>query len=183
MIYLSEEIKKNEEITPMDNDINTEPMEENQLSVENLQQQLAEKTALAEDYYNRMLRCQADFDNFRRRTRQEREDLLKYASEKLIIELLPVLDNFERALAAADNQGQDFASGVQMIHRQMQDVLAKEGLQVIAAVGEEFDPNRHEAVMQVESNDLVENTVAEEMLKGYMLQGKVIRPAMVKVAK
>ncbi len=151
-------------------------------SVEELQQQLAAKTNEAEDCYNRLLRTQADFDNFRRRSRQEREELLKFASEGLITELLPVLDNFDRAFAAADKTGKDFVSGVQMIYRQLKEVLAKEGLEEIAAEGEEFDPNKHEAIMQVEA-DADENIVVEEMRKGYTLKGKVIRPAMVKVAK
>ncbi len=151
--------------------------------IEELQQKLAEKTKEAEDYYNRLLRTQADFDNYRRRTRQEREELIKFASEDLITELLPVLDNFDRALAAAESTDNEFVSGVQMIYRQLKEILAKEGLAEIPAVGEEFDPNKHEAVMQVESDEHEENIIVEELRKGYALKDKVIRPSMVKVAK
>nr|WP_031513241.1 nucleotide exchange factor GrpE [Desulfofalx alkaliphila] len=154
-----------------------------ELTLEQMQQLLDSKTAEAEENYNRLLRTQADFDNYRRRTKEEREQLIKYASESLIIELLPVLDNFDRALGAADTPGDDFAAGVKMIHRQLMEVLNKEGLEEIAAEGKEFDPMVHEAMMQVESDEHSENTVVEELRKGYTLKGKVIRPSLVKVAK
>ncbi|AEF94726.1 Protein grpE [Desulfotomaculum nigrificans CO-1-SRB] len=148
-----------------------------------LKRLLAEKTAEAENNFNRALRLQADYENLRRRTRQEREELLKFGAEQLITALLPVLDNFERALASAGNGGEKFVSGVEMISRQLNEVLQNEGLTPIPAVGEQFDPNIHEAVMQVEDTGEPENTVVEELRKGYYLKGKVIRPAMVKVAK
>ncbi|MTI81488.1 MAG: nucleotide exchange factor GrpE [Firmicutes bacterium] len=151
-------------------------------SVEDLKQQLKEKEVQIEDYNNRMLRAQADFDNFRRRSRQEKEDLLKYAGEDIINELLPVLDNFERALGAAENPGEDFISGVSMIFKQLKAVLEKAGLEIIPAVGEQFDPNKHEAVMQVDSEEHAENVIVEELRRGYILKDKVIRPAMVKVS-
>lgn len=148
-----------------------------------LRQQLAEQTARADDYYNRLARLQADFENFRRRTRQEMESFHKYASEQLICALLPVLDNFERALAAEGDSIENFKSGVEMIHRQLKDVLTAEGLAEVQAVGQQFDPARHEAVMQAQSPEHPDNTVIEEFRRGYCLKDKVIRPAMVKVAK
>lgn len=148
-----------------------------------LQKLLAEQTTRAEDYYNRLLRLQAEFENFRRRTRQEKEDFYKYASEQLVCALLPVLDNFERALAAEGESIESFKSGVEMIHRQFQEVLAGEGVTAIPAVGEPFDPARHEAVLQGESAEHPDNTVMEEFRRGYVLKDRVIRPAMVKVAK
>lgn len=157
------------------------PAEENDPAV--LRQLLAEQTTRAEDYYNRLARLQADFENFRRRTRQEMENFYKYASEQLICALLPVLDNFERALAAEGDSIESFKSGVEMIHRQLMDVLTAEGLAPIPAVGEQFDPARHEAVLQAESEEYPENTVIEELRRGYCLKDKVIRPAMVKVSK
>lgn len=150
---------------------------------EELKRLLAEKNAEALQNHERALRLQADYENLRRRTRQEREDLLKYGSEQLITSLLPVLDNFERALASAGDGGEKFISGVQMIHRQLSETLSKEGLAPVAAEGEQFDPNIHEAVMQVEDTGNPENTVVEELRRGYYLKGKVIRPAMVKVAR
>ncbi|OPY56383.1 MAG: heat shock protein GrpE [Pelotomaculum sp. PtaU1.Bin035] len=156
-------------------------VEETELSV--LQSQLAEQKALADDYYNRMVRIQADYENYRRRTRQEKEDFYKYASEQLILALLPVLDNFERALSAESESIESFKSGVEMICRQLQDILADEGLKPVPSVGETFDPAWHEAVLQAESAEHPDNTVIEEFRRGYCLKDKVIRPAMVKVAK
>lgn len=139
--------------------------------------------ALAEEYFNRLIRLQADFENFRRRTRQEKEDLWKYAAEQLVMALLPVLDNFERAIKSEVKSVEDFKAGVEMIYRQLQDVLGAEGLSPIPAVGEQFDPSRHEAVMQEETAKHPENTVLAELRQGYYLKDKVIRPALVKVAK
>jgi len=155
--------------------------EENDPAV--LRQKLVEQTARAEDYYNRLARLQADFENYRRRTRQETENFYKYASEQLVCALLPVLDNFERALAAEGDSMESFKSGVEMIYRQFLDVLTTEGLAQIPAVGEQFDPARHEAVLKAESEEHPENTVIEELRRGYCLKDKVVRPAMVKVAR
>lgn len=137
--------------------------------------------ALAEEYLNRLQRLQADFENYRRRITKEKEEFHKYASESLICSLLPILDNFERAIAAGE--GENLLSGVEMIFRQLKEILEKEGLCSIEAVKTEFDPNRHEAVMTVENDDYPDNTVIEEFQKGYLLKDKVIRPAMVKVSK
>lgn len=138
-----------------------------------------------EDGETRYARLQADFDNFKRRTRLEKEDLARYASEKVIVQLLPVLDNFERAVAAMEAQGaHNLISGLTMVQRQVLDILAKEGLQAIADVGQPFDPNRHDAVMHEEASEAFpDGTVTQELQKGYLLKEKVIRPAMVKVAK
>lgn len=177
--------EENQEQTPDTNSCEAEQVETAGLPDDptELKQLLKEKTAEAENNYNRALRLQADYDNLRRRTRQEREDLLKFGAEQLINGLLPVLDNFERALASSGDGGPKFVSGVEMIHRQLKDVLGNEGLTAIPAQGEQFDPNVHEAVMQVEDTGEPENTVVEELRKGYYLKGKVIRAAMVKVAK
>lgn len=140
------------------------------------------QTNKAQDYYDRLLRLQADFENFRRRTRQEKEDFYKYASEQMVVALLPVLDNFSLALAAEGDTIDGFKAGVQMIHKQLLDVLAAEGVTPIQAVGEPFDPARHEAVAQDNSGKHPANTVVEEFRRGYCLRDKVIRPSMVKVA-
>lgn len=147
-----------------------------------LQRLLAEQTTRAQDYYDRLLRLQADFENFRRRTRQEKDDYYKYASEQLVIALLPVLDNFGLALAAEGDSIEGFKAGVEMIYKQLLDVLATEGVTPIQAVGEPFDPTRHEAVAQDDSGEHPANTVVEEFRRGYFLRDKVIRPSMVKVA-
>lgn len=140
------------------------------------------QTNKAQDYYDRLLRLQADFENFRRRTRQEKEDFYKYASEQMVVALLPVLDNFSLALAAEGDAIDGFKAGVQMIHKQLLDVLAAEGVTPIQAVGEPFDPAKHEAVAQDNSGKHPANTVVEEFRRGYCLRDKVIRPSMVKVA-
>ena len=150
-----------------------------------LQAELDKAKEQAADYYGHLQRLQAEFDNYRKRTLKEKEELVKYASEQVVEALLPVLDNFERALESAKNK-QDFASfaqGVEMIFRQMQNILAKEGLAPIDAVGRPFDPNVHEAVMQVDSEEYPENTVVAEVQKGYYLKDKVLRPSMVQVSR
>ncbi|WP_246020955.1 nucleotide exchange factor GrpE [Paenibacillus lentus] len=146
--------------------------------------ELAALRAELEEQQQRLLRAQADFDNFRRRTQKEKEELGKYASAKLITELLPVIDNFERALASGE-QGTDvtsYAKGVEMIFRQLEGVLGSEGLKAMETVGEPFNPEFHQAIMQVESDEHEEGIVVEEVQKGYMLKDKVLRPAMVKVS-
>ncbi|WP_194541624.1 nucleotide exchange factor GrpE [Paenibacillus sp. FSL W7-1279] len=136
------------------------------------------------EHQQRTLRVQADFDNFRRRTQKEKEDLGKYASSKLITELLPVIDNFERALQASEEnpEFESFSKGVSMIFRQLESVLATEGLTAMKSVGEPFNPEYHQAIMQVESDEYEEGIVVEEVQKGYKLKDKVLRPAMVKVS-
>lgn len=146
--------------------------------------EVAELRQQVEEHQQRLLRVQADYDNFRRRTRLEKEDYLKYASADLIEKLLPVLDNFERALAAAQG-GDDYEAlfkGVDMIFRQFQGVLEQSGLAAMEATGQAFNPEFHEAVMTEESDDHEEGIVLEELQKGYMFKDKVIRPAMVKVS-
>ena len=132
-----------------------------------------------------MLRLAAELDNYKKRVAKERESLIRYAVQDVLQELIPILDNFERATESA-NKSKDFNSfleGVKMIYRNMYDVMGRKGLVRIDAVGETFDPNIHEAVMQVTSQEHPENVVVEELQKGYMLHDRVIRPSMVVVSK
>jgi molecular chaperone GrpE len=140
-------------------------------------------TSKLEEADNRYLRLQADFDNFRRRTRLDIEAGEKYKAQKLVTELLPALDNFERALQIeADNeQTRSLLQGMEMVYRGIVDALKKEGVEPIEAVGKEFDPNFHQAVMQGEDEKFGSNIVTDEFQKGYMLKDRVIRPSMVKV--
>jgi len=156
-----------------------------EVDVAGLLKELEEQKAQVREHHDRWLRTYADFENFRRRSRAEREDLLKYAGEQLVIRLLAVLDNFERALQAAETTTDvALATGVAMVHRQLTDILTEEGLQALAAVGEEFDPVKHEAMLQVPADDQhPDNTIVEELQKGYQYKGRIIRPARVKVAK
>lgn len=149
-----------------------------------LEAELTQAKAKADENYDRFLRLQAEFDNYRRRTQKEKTEIVKYASEQLVSELLPVLDNFERATSSAQSNPDItvFSQGVDMILRQLQTALSKVGLKPMEAVGQPFDPNLHEAVMRVESEDHPENTVVEELQKGYFLKEKVLRPSMVKVS-
>ncbi len=133
----------------------------------------------------RFLRVAADFENYKRRTALEKDDLLKYSNAKLIGELLPVLDTFQLALKNSGNgpEVQNVVKGMEMIYRQMLQVLEQAGMSKIEAVGQPFDPKLHEAVMQVEDDSVPEDTVVEELRAGYMLKERVIRPSMVKVSK
>lgn len=140
-------------------------------------------TSKLEEADNRYLRLQADFDNFRRRTRLDIEAGEKYKAQKLVTELLPALDNFERALQIeADNeQSRSLLQGMEMVYRSLIEALKKEGVEPIEAVGKEFDPNFHQAVMQGEDENFGSNIVSAEFQKGYMLKDRVIRPSMVQV--
>lgn len=139
---------------------------------------------LADEYQGRALRAQADFDNFRRRTQKEKEELAQYATSKLVTELLTVLDNFERALVTTPGspESEAFVKGVNMIFRQLDGVLKSEGLTAMETVGQPFNPEYHQAIMQVESEEYEEGIVTEEVQKGYLLKDRVLRPAMVKVS-
>lgn len=149
----------------------TEPSPE-----ELLQQQVAELE-------NRLLRLHADFDNYRRRTLREREESGSQAEAAIVRGLLPVLDNFDRALAALPEGGEAaWVDGVRLVQRQLLDVLTQQGLQPIASLEQIFDPNLHEAVMRDESGDTPDGTILQELQRGYQFKGKLLRPSMVKVA-
>lgn len=139
---------------------------------------LKAKAAETED---KLLRLRADFENFRRRTRQEKEDLGNSVEAEFVKNLLPLIDNFERAMAADTTDVETFKKGMAMIQKQLMDALKNKGLEPIETKDAKFDPNFHQAVMRVENPDLEDDTIAMEMQKGYMVKGKVIRPAMVQV--
>lgn len=138
-----------------------------------------------EEAKNRSLRLQADFENSRRRMRMESAASEKYRAQTLILDILPAIDNFERALKTeADNeQAKALKQGMEMVYRGLLEALTKEGLQTIEAVGKEFDPHLHQAVMQGEDENAASNVIIEEFQKGYMLKDRIIRPSMVKVNK
>ncbi len=131
------------------------------------------------------VRLQAEYQNFRRRVEKEKADIYKFANEKLVIELLGVMDNIDRAINSinVDEANKNIVDGVQLIKKTMDDFLIKNNVKVIEAVGKEFDPEKHHAVMTAESDEHEESTVMEEFQKGYELNGKVVRPSMVKVSK
>ncbi|MBP5201023.1 MAG: nucleotide exchange factor GrpE [Schwartzia sp.] len=130
---------------------------------------------------NRYLRLQADFENFRRRTRQEKEELAAVVTQNLLKDLLPFLDNFERALAAENSDAESLRAGVEMMYKQLVEALKKEGLEYIETKGKPFDPNFHQAVMRVEDAEKEDGEIVAELQKGYMVKGRVVRPSMVQV--
>ena len=141
---------------------------------EKLEADLAEKDA-------QMLRLRADFDNFRRRSVKEREELAAVVTQGILTDMLPLLDNFERALLAEGSDLDSFRAGVSMIYKQMTEALAKNGLEVIDTKDKKFDPNFHQAVMRVQDPEKEDDTIEQELQKGYMVKGRVIRPSMVQV--
>jgi molecular chaperone GrpE len=164
--------------------VEIDPAEVIEEDLTSLMQRLQEQEQIAAENHDKFLRTMADFDNFRRRTRQEMEDARRFAVEKFVTDLLPVLDNFERALQHMDGEGDAAVrEGVLLIHRQLLDALAKHGVEPIEAVGKPFDPRIHDAIMRVEPEpDQQPGTVVEELRRGYALHGRVIRASLVKVA-
>nr|WP_285890679.1 nucleotide exchange factor GrpE [Mesobacillus subterraneus] len=161
----------------------TEEMPAQEEEQDPMENKLAELQGKLDEADNRYLRLQADFDNFRRRSRIELEASAKYRAQSIITDLLPAIDNFERALKMdVDNeQAKSLKQGVEMVYRSLLDALKNEGVEVIEAVGKEFDPHLHQAVMQAEDENFGPNIVVEEFQKGYLLKDRIIRPAMVKV--
>ncbi|MBT2636485.1 MULTISPECIES: nucleotide exchange factor GrpE [unclassified Bacillus (in: firmicutes)] len=161
----------------------TEEMPSQEEEQDPMEKKVAELQGKLDEADNRYLRLQADFDNFRRRSRIELEASAKYRAQSIITDLLPAIDNFERALKMeVDNeQSKSLKQGVEMVYRSLLDALKNEGVEVIEAVGKEFDPHLHQAVMQAEDENFGPNIVVEEFQKGYMLKDRIIRPAMVKV--
>jgi len=143
-----------------------------------LQKVKAERDSLLD----RLARAQAEFENARRRASKEQQDFRDFALADTIKTLLPVVDNFERALQSK-SESADFRSGVELIYKQLQDVLTKLGVRPIPAKGEQFDPHVHEAVEMVETSDAADHEVVEEWQRGYKFKDRLLRPAMVKVAK
>jgi molecular chaperone GrpE len=157
--------------------------EEQAITEKTDEDEIADLKAEVEAEQNKYLRLLADFDNFKRRSQKDREIASKFRSQSLLTDLLPVLDNFERALAV-EAKSDDTASimkGVEMVQKSLLEAVKREGLEEIPAVGEPFDPNFHQAVMQEKDDNAEPGTVLQELQKGYTLKGRVLRPAMVKV--
>ena len=132
---------------------------------------------------DKYVRLQAEFLNFKKRTEKEKSNLYKFANEKLFVDLLPLMDNMERALASTESGSDGIVDGLKMIKKSFDDLFAKNGVEAIESVGQEFDPELHHAVMSDESDDHEAEHVIEEFQKGYKLNDKVIRHSMVKVSK
>jgi len=164
------------ELPPAENDSNqTAEATSTQQELENLRQE-------RDQLLDRLARLQAEFDNYRKRSAREQQDFRDYALTEAIKSLLPVLDSFDRALAAESRDSQEFHAGIELINRQFHDALAKLGVQPIDAQGEPFDPNLHQAVQMVETDEAEDHHVLDQLQRGYKLKDRLLRPAMVRVA-
>lgn len=168
---------------------NEQPADENEESqignVESRAQHVSEAEKLRAErdaLIDRLARTQADFDNARKRAAKEQADFRDYALADTIKNLIPVLDSFDRALKTSPEKS-EFHLGVELIHRQLQDALAKIGVQPISAAGQQFDPRYHEAIEMVDTENAKDNEVIEELQRGYKLKDRLLRPAMVRVAR
>lgn len=137
--------------------------------------------AEAAEYKDRLLRALADFDNYRRRAERDRTEYIQFAAMEIVRELLPVLDDFQRALKV-ETADAEYAKGIELIYQRLLEILKKAGLEPIDAAGKPFDPNRQQAVDRVHTDEFEDQTVLEEYQSGYNFKGKLLRPAMVKVA-
>ncbi len=155
------------------------PAEAEQL--ESVQAELETARQERDHLLDRLARLQAEFDNYRKRSAREQQDFRDYALAEALKSLLPVLDSFDRALAHRAG-GEEFAAGIELINRQFHDALAKLGVQPIEVQGEPFDPNLHQAVQMVESDEVEDHHVLDELQRGYKLKDRLLRPAMVRVA-
>jgi molecular chaperone GrpE len=162
------------------------PVEAGTITPEQLAE-LKERASKCDEHWDRLLRTTADFENFKKRAVREKQDAIKFANQTLLQKLIPVLDNFDSALAAAQNAQRDgaqaFQTGVNMIWQQLKSTLTEAGLEEIDATGKPFDPNLHEAVSQQETAEAPEGQVIQQLRKGYKLRDRLLRPATVVVAK
>lgn len=180
--FKNEDIVKDE--TATESQEKETPVEEDS-KVEEIQSEENKKLQEAYDKLNQQyIRLAADFDNYRKRQEQERESLVKYGTENALKKMLEVLDNFERGQKALEGveDSEKIKECFQLVHKQVWDTLSKLGLEEIKAVGEEFDPNFHEAVMQTPTTEHPEHTVINELQKGYKVGDKILRPTLVNVA-
>jgi molecular chaperone GrpE len=176
----------------VENDIRTEPVSENDpngpsaaaAASRELDQLRIERDGLRverDELKDLLVRRQAEFENFRKRTERERSEYVQYAGMEIVKDLLPILDDFERALKA-ESSSAEYARGVEMIHHRMAEALKKLGLTPIETAGAQFDPHLHQAIERVETENAEDGTILGEFQRGYHFKGKLLRPSMVKVA-
>lgn len=176
--------EKDGETDEQDTEQQTDLEAEETIDAQALQEENDTLKAQLDVLKDRLLRLQAEFDNYRKRTEKERLEAKKYEAEALASELLPVLDNFERALKTeVDESSKGFYDGVKMVYEQLLEALKTQGVEQMDVLNKPFDPNLHHAVMQDENDSVESNIITEEFQKGYMIKDKVLRPAMVKVNK
>lgn len=178
----TENLDLEHELPPADGDENPGPSAAPAGELSGVEAELQKVKAERDNLLDRLARAQAEFDNARKRAQKEQQDFRDFAMVDAIKSLLPVIDNFERALQAKSDSG-EFRTGIELIYKQLQDVLTRLGVQPIAAKGQQFDPHMHEAVEMVETPDAADHEVLEEWQKGYKYKDRLLRPAMVRVAK
>ena len=146
---------------------------------------LNEKAQSSEEHYDKWLRCQAEVENTKKRLEKEKAEFFKFANEDLIIRLLPIVDNFDRALGSVKHTKASDAvlEGVKLVQKELHSLFKDYGVERVKSVGEKFDPHLHEAIAVVETDDHPEDTVIEEIQTGYTLKGRLVRPSIVKVTK
>jgi len=177
-------IKKNELVDMLINKDNE--LEEKEEKLEKFKKALIDMQENEKNFKEQLIRMQADFENYKKREEKKKREFMEYANKDLICQLLSVMDNLERAVSYSQNkehQPETIREGINGTLKEFRKILEKEGLSPIKAVGEKFDPYCHEAIMQVESDKYPEDTVIEEITKGYYLKSNVIRPSVVKVSK
>lgn len=169
-----EEIKEEEGETKME--------EKEEQSIESLKNNLEELKKEKEELYKKFLRAIADIDNLRKRTEKEKREFYNVILSELLLSILPTMDDFERALSNQTEQSEAFRKGVELIYKNFKDTLLKFGLRPIEAIGTEFNPFYHEAIFKVDSEEVDRPIVIEELQKGYLLNDRLLRPSLVKVA-
>ncbi|MFW6148275.1 MAG: nucleotide exchange factor GrpE [Atribacterota bacterium] len=161
-------------------------LEKKEKELEKVKKEFNDMKENEKDYKAQLMRMQADFENYKKREEKKKKEFMEYAKQDLICQLLSVIDNLERAASYTQNkehQPETIEEGIKGTLKEFRSILEKEGLKPVKAVGEKFDPHCHEAIMQVESEQYPEDTVMEEISKGYYLKSKIIRPSLVKVSK
>lgn len=180
--------KESENINENENKNGDENIKENETTIEtpieeNNEGAFDEKDKQIEELNNMLLRLQADFINYKKRVEKERENTINFAIEPFVSSLLPIIDNFERALESQTDKENNFYKGIEMIYNQLMKILKENGVEEIVALNEDFDPNFHHAVFMEENENYESGKIIEVFQKGYKFKGKVIRPSLVKVAK
>ena len=173
--------KKNGDATELDLDheLPSAEMEETPAVESELEALRAEKA----NYLDRLARLQAEFDNFRKRSVRDQQDFRDYALAEALRSLLPILDSLDRALKTTGVSVEDFRSGIELVDKQFHDALSKLGVEPVGAEGEIFDPNLHQAVQMVDTDEVEDHRVIDELQRGYRIKDRLLRPAMVRVAR
>ncbi|HTV65504.1 MAG TPA: nucleotide exchange factor GrpE [Bryocella sp.] len=177
------ELDVEHELPSAEDESATAPVDGGKTATAELESELEKARQQAAAYLDRAARIQAEFDNYRKRAAREQQDFREYALADALKTLLPVLDSLDRALKTSAASLEEYRSGIELIDKQFHDALAKLGVEPVPAQGESFDPNLHQAVQMVETDEAEDNHVIDELQRGYKLKDRLLRPAMVRVAR